>query len=547
MNRRASFIFAAALVFGIPGALQADPAGATDKTPLVFVGYTGSEALVDFPVLVRLDAAQTTTIGGPENLIFADSADALLDFDVESWTTGGEACVWVRVPSIASNTDTIYMYRLAGANAGNASGVWSANLYGLVWHLGDHIEGVWPDSTANGHVGVERLYYGAPRPATVSGVIADAVDCAGGGTIASEDGSGGRITSLELGVAGWMPKTFQCWALIPEAINKAVWDIGDLRRQIWSPNPQDGGLCPVYYGAYWGLRHSYYGDTEPSMINIPDNPPVGEWVHLVVTYNGPDFSPEPPEYDDYHHITPPNGVDNTERLYRDGQLLGEREWSQYFGVIGWGGEPGRMWLVGSFGDEGNRFFVGGWGIEGGNLKNWDSGVDEMRIERTCRSSDWIANEYLSQSDQFIGNAPVITAVADCPEYTYEGNNVLLDGANSVGASTYQWTQLAGTTVTINDAALAVANFDAPEWDGSTELTAAEASLEFELSVDGGASADTCACYVRIPGDATGDDIVNAFDLAKVRQQDPAANFNGDYVINAFDLAILRQASGRKRL
>jgi hypothetical protein len=147
-------------------------------------------------------------------------------------------------------------------------------------------------------------------------------------------------------------------------------------------------------------------------------------------------------------------------------------------------------------------------------------------------------------DEVAGEEPAV-AVADCASYAYEGNNVDLDGTASTGATTYSWTQLAGKAVVINNASAALANFDAPAWDGSTELTIAEASLQFQLEVDGG-STDTCDCYVRIPGDANGDNRVNAFDIARLRTLHPEADFNDDGAVNAFDLAILRNNSSRAR-
>ena len=143
------------------------------------------------------------------------------------------------------------------------------------------------------------------------------------------------------------------------------------------------------------------------------------------------------------------------------------------------------------------------------------------------------------------------AVAQCPAYGYESRGtsfyvVHLDGTGSVGATSYAWSQTGGISVALRNDDTATPDFDAPQWDGSTELTVAEATLGFELSINAGASTDTCEIYIRVPGDANGDNVVNAFDLAKLRQTDPSANFNGDLVVNAFDLAILRQSSGRSR-
>ena len=139
-------------------------------------------------------------------------------------------------------------------------------------------------------------------------------------------------------------------------------------------------------------------------------------------------------------------------------------------------------------------------------------------------------------------------------FGYEGRGAAtyicgLDGTGSTGVSTRLWEQIAGVTVILRNAETLTPDFDAPQWDGSIELTKTEACLRFRLTINAGEAdedADECEVDIRIPGDATGDDTVNAFDLAKLRQADPTANFNGDEFVNAFDLAILRQNSGRAR-
>ena len=156
--------------------------------------------------------------------------------------------------------------------------------------------------------------------------------------------------------------------------------------------------------------------------------------------------------------------------------------------------------------------------------------------------------------------PVSAANAGEDFFGYESRGassyvVGLDGTASVGANTYLWEQLdtidpgADPAVTLDDPSLPQPTFVAPQWDGSTELTRTQAMLRFRLTINQGEAdedSDEVEVYIRIPGDATGDNTVNAFDLAKLRQGDIAASFNGDAFVNAFDLAILRQNSGRTR-
>ena len=149
-----------------------------------------------------------------------------------------------------------------------------------------------------------------------------------------------------------------------------------------------------------------------------------------------------------------------------------------------------------------------------------------------------------------------TSQANAGEDThgYESRGLLkyvvrLDGTASIGASTYTWEQLAGVGVTLRGGDTAAPDFDAPQWDGSTELTKTQARLRFRLTINHGTpdqDDDEVEVHVRIPGDANGDEVVNAFDIALLRRLDPNADFNGDGTVNAFDLAILRQNSGRRR-
>jgi len=157
------------------------------------------------------------------------------------------------------------------------------------------------------------------------------------------------------------------------------------------------------------------------------------------------------------------------------------------------------------------------------------------------------------SGRVIGTIPKISvAVADAGPDSFgfesgDGYNyvVHLDGTGSLGATQYLWEQIGGIPVTLRNADTATPDFDAPRWDGSTELTQEEATLIFRLTVDSGKTDET-QVHVRIPGDANGDNAVNAFDVALVRNVDPCADFDGDGRVTGFDVAILRTNSGRRR-
>ena len=149
---------------------------------------------------------------------------------------------------------------------------------------------------------------------------------------------------------------------------------------------------------------------------------------------------------------------------------------------------------------------------------------------------------------------VAEAYAGDDAYGYESRGTQtyqcqLNSAGSRGVSTYLWEQLSGIPVVLDNPASPSPTFSAPQWDGSTELTKTQATLTFRLTINQGEVTeytDEVAVYIRIPGDANGDDAVNAFDVALLRLSDPSADFNGDGFTNATDISILRQNTSRRR-
>jgi len=118
---------------------------------ITFSGYTNTETLADFPVLVRL----STNISGFSYSQFASPSDGAdlrftaangreLPFEIDQWNPAGESLVWVQVPSITSSNDYITAHWGNAADSAmppsNTNGaVWTtlsgANNFLLVYHL----------------------------------------------------------------------------------------------------------------------------------------------------------------------------------------------------------------------------------------------------------------------------------------------------------------------------------------------------------------------------------------------------------------------------
>lgn len=122
------------------------------RRKLTFQNATAKVDLLDFPVLVVLDASRVDygrTRAHGEDLRFVDAdGKTVLAHEIEVWTQGGTSFIWVRVPKVdrASTIDHIWLYHGNGS-AGDGqqpAAVWHPS-YKAVWHL----HGGFQDSTAN--------------------------------------------------------------------------------------------------------------------------------------------------------------------------------------------------------------------------------------------------------------------------------------------------------------------------------------------------------------------------------------------------------------
>ena len=149
--KRISTLFAAALCLAALAPAKADYLsmdmfGYTNK--LMVAGYTGTETLTNFPVLVRLSesgipgfhyddmSAKNQGKATGKDLAFFDELGNHLASEIQTndWTTSGESLVWVSLPRMQQGTKFYMCYNT------EASGVWVTNQnpwtdYVGVWHL----------------------------------------------------------------------------------------------------------------------------------------------------------------------------------------------------------------------------------------------------------------------------------------------------------------------------------------------------------------------------------------------------------------------------
>jgi hypothetical protein len=125
-----------------------------------FPGYTVSETLTNFPVLIELNTGITNFLysqlasANGYDLRFSDSTQTTeLNYEFGLWNTNGTSYIWVQVPALTSNT-SIWAYwgnsnALQQAYTANGS-TWDGN-FALVEHMNDGSGTTVHDSTANGY------------------------------------------------------------------------------------------------------------------------------------------------------------------------------------------------------------------------------------------------------------------------------------------------------------------------------------------------------------------------------------------------------------
>lgn len=119
-------------------------------------GYTGSETLVNVPVLVRvsseIDGFNYSDLGDASDggdIIFTDEDESVIyHSEVDEWNPKGESLFWVRIPTVKKGTKFKMLYgsTLLAFENGRSRSVW--NEYAGVWHMNEK-SGIAYDSTAN--------------------------------------------------------------------------------------------------------------------------------------------------------------------------------------------------------------------------------------------------------------------------------------------------------------------------------------------------------------------------------------------------------------
>ncbi|MEM7395131.1 MAG: DUF2341 domain-containing protein, partial [Verrucomicrobiota bacterium] len=118
----------------------------TNRLKITFCGYDRTEALSNFPVLVRLDTnihnfsyATFASSSGGDLRFTDDDMTTPLNFEIEQWNPSGVSYIWVQVPQFVSNGCIFAYWGAANTNPPPTSSdgsAWESSYLG-VWHLGE--------------------------------------------------------------------------------------------------------------------------------------------------------------------------------------------------------------------------------------------------------------------------------------------------------------------------------------------------------------------------------------------------------------------------
>lgn len=322
------------------------------RTKLVFSNATQDEDLLDFPVLVVLDSSRvdySKTFDQGQDIRFVDPENiTTLSFEIEQWDETGTSLIWVKVPKIdgGSGQDFIWMY-FNNPNATDAQSVettWNDE-YEAVYHLSDLL-----DSS------------GSQFHATNRGAFST------DGSIAGGYGAQGDNGYVDLGSARPLLKntssfTISTWLLTSSASDQALVSVSVFNGE----NPTNKSRALLHSNPDFTLKLGARADDSQSL------------AHCV-------SSASSLEQDTWHYVVGVVRYDlGTLEIYVDGEL------DAY--------DTKQFSLPCTSDTEATRSILG---IEEDLSGCPLSGLlDEVRIQNTARSADWIRAQYQSMTDNFI--------------------------------------------------------------------------------------------------------------------------------------------------
>ncbi|MCR5750786.1 MAG: DUF2341 domain-containing protein [Kiritimatiellae bacterium] len=337
------------------------------------VAYDGASALSGIPVLVKLSADSPVGFiysdceADGSDIRFADSEGNAIPFEIDTWNTSGESLIWVKAPALAQGTAFTMYYSGTPAAANAPASVWSD--YSGVWHLNGlgadatpNSQGLYPNSTAatgiDGHLSAMSI----PNEAGRFGKSFRVNDSTGwnvgnfneggvwvndAGTDSPLDGNGVFTISGWFKHNSWQYNYDKLLFKRPDESNNAGTD-GSFVSLI-SSNANDTKIA-VRGASTARLRLENADERKADML--------GNWVYLTLVFNGATCS-----------------------IYENGEFCKS-------GTIAAATDNDHPLVFGN-----NANIISGTS----GTQAWNGWIDEVRLLRSAKSSDWIAAEYAAMA------------------------------------------------------------------------------------------------------------------------------------------------------
>ena len=315
----------------------------------ITIGNAGTTTLINFPayIVVPYQAGMQTDY---DDLRFTNTdGTVVLDYEME-YFDASNACIWIKIPSLAVPNVSIWMYygNNAVASGQNATGVWDSNHIG-VWHMPETSGAVF-DSTVNNIDGTPLN--GVNQ--NINGVV-DGADSFNRNNSQYINLGRSDLHLLSLTVSAWVYMT-SSGGTDKQIISKGHRD----SNTEWELKaiPQENGGRDFITFRFW-VNNSARGVVSTSPIL------TGQWYYLVGTYNA-------------------SATNNNFNLYINGVL-----------------DNANTNLTPKVQTDANLSIgaVHSQSMNPNHLQYWDGILDEVRISDISRSPDWIKQSYSMVNDQ----------------------------------------------------------------------------------------------------------------------------------------------------
>jgi len=333
-----------------------DLAGWAHSALIDVTGYTGTESLADFPMLVRLSPASLPGFAYDQMLspphgdlrFSTPNGEQVLSHEVETWDPLGTSSIWVKLPQLSPGTRIRIWWGKAGQFPPPAAPTWSA--FNGVWHLDESL-GFATDSSPVGLI------------ATSTGMAA-----AASGVIPGASTLNGTTSNVAIN---------NSTALNPSYISV----------EAWVKTASATGVSAIFN------KDNTTGTPQNRVWQFRINAGKPEFIVFNASSNATAASPAAVNDNQFHHLCGTWDGGNI-RIYVDGVLKSTTVFSGTLKA-----------------NQSNKAFIGRG--ENAAASYFSGSIDEVRLSPVARSADWVRATYDNQKSI---SSFLTAGTADAPDF-----------------------------------------------------------------------------------------------------------------------------------